>query len=267
MKRGLLLYNDQDSFRNSWFIQRCKKELNNKQFSLEYFNELTVTVPLFSESKIDFVINRSHDYFVTSLFEQQGARCFNNAHTNEIANDKYKTYEFFVEHQIPCIKTYRDISEAGEYPLVMKSIDGHGGKEVYLINNEAEAEEIKSKKSQKTFIYQKFIKNSGDLRIYVLGNKAIGAVLRQNEQDFRSNYSLGGSVSKYEPDEALKQQAIEISELLNADFIGVDFLKTENGFIANEIEDPVGSRMLYQTTDIDAIGLFIQYIKELINTK
>ena len=262
MKRGLILYNDQDSFRNRWFIERCLKELNNRKFSLKYYDERSIIVPYFDHKKVDFLINRSHDFKVATQFEKDGIRCFNNASTNEIANDKYKTYEFFLKHKIPCIKTYRNISKSTEFPLVMKSVDGHGGKEVYLINNKEEVEEIKRKKSHKTFIYQKFIKNSGDLRIYILGNKIIGAVLRQNEQDFRSNYSLGGSVSKYEPDEALKHLALKISKHLKADFIGVDFLKTEDGFIANEIEDPVGSRMLYETSDIDAIGLFIQYIKE-----
>ena len=262
MKRGLILYNDQDSFRNRWFIERCLKELNSRKFSLKYYDERSIIVPYFNHEKFDFLINRSRDFKVAAQFEKDGIRCFNNAHTNEIANDKYKTCEFFIKHKIPCIKTYRSISKLSEFPLVMKSIDGHGGKEVYLINSKEEAEEIKTKKSHKTFIFQKFMKNSGDLRIYILGNKVIGAVLRQNAQDFRSNFSLGGSVSKYEPDEALKQLAIKISKLLKADFIGVDFLKTDEGFIANEIEDPVGSRMLYETSNIDAIGLFIAYIKE-----
>lgn len=261
MKRGLILYSDQDTFKNRWFIERCLKEFNNSHFSLKLYNERSIVVPFFSEEKFDFIINRSRNLKVVETFIERGARCFNNIHTNYVANDKYETYVFFSKNKIPCIKTYRSINDVGEYPLVMKSIDGHGGKEVYLVNNKQEAKERWAKKSHKTFIYQKYVKNSGDLRIYVLGNKVIGAVLRQNEQDFRSNYSLGGSVSKFEPDQALKSLAIKISKLLKADFIGIDFLRTDEGFIANEIEDPVGSRMLYETSDVDAIGLFIKHIK------
>ena len=262
MKRGLILYQEQDISKNHWFIERCLKEFNNQEFSLKLCNEQTIILQYESDEKIDFIINRSRNLPILEQFEKDGVRCFNNVHTNYLANDKYKTYEFFKVNKIPCIKSYRSIDEVGEYPLVMKSIDGHGGEEVYLVNNKEEAQEISSKKSHKTFVYQKYVKNSGDLRIYVLGNKVIGAVLRQNDQDFRSNYSLGGSVTKYSPDEVLVKLAIRISKILKADFIGIDFLKTDEGFITNEIEDPVGSRMLYETSDVDAIGLFIEYIKE-----
>ena len=36
---------------------------------------------------------------------------------------------------------------------------------------------------------------------------------------------------------------------------------TEQIFLANEIEDPVGSRMLYQACNIDAVSLLIDDIK------
>ena len=143
----------------------------------------------------------------------------------------------------------------------MKSVDGHGGKEVYLLNSKQEAEEI-AKKSHKKYVYQKYMKNNGDLRVYVLGNSIIGAVLRHNKQDFRSNYSLGGEVEDYLPNFDVIETSLKIGEILNADFIGVDFLKIGDDFIVNEIEDPVGSRMLLQTNGTDAVSLFIDYIKD-----
>ena len=261
MKRGLIIYSEQDTFKNRWFIERCLKELNNSRFSLKLCNERSIIVPLAMNDKVHFIINRSRNLETVDKFAKKGVRCFNNMHTNKVANDKFKTYEFFIKNKILCIKTYLSIDDIDEYPLIMKSVDGHGGKEVFLINSKEEATKILHKLSHKKFISQKFIKNSGDLRIYVLGNKVIGAVLRQKEQDFRSNYSLGGSVKKYEPDQSLEHLAIKISKLLKADFIGIDFLKVGDEFIANEIEDPVGSRMLYETSDVDAIGLFIKYIK------
>ena len=62
----------------------------------------------------------------------------------------------------------------------------------------------------------------------------------------------------------MKDVAIKIAELLNADFIGVDFLLAEGGYKVIEIEDPVGSRMVYKTTDIDIISKYIDYIRNNI---
>ena len=257
MISGLIIYSKEDIERNQWFIDKCLKELNNELFSLKLVPEQDVT---FLNKEIDFIINRSRNFEIAKEAESLRIRCFNNSLTNEIANDKYKTYKLLKNNNIPCLESFLSFSEINEFPLIMKSVDGHGGQEVYLINSQKDADEI-LKKSHKKFIYQRYIENSGDLRIYILNNKVIGAVLRQNEQDFRSNYSLGGAVQTYEPNEELIGTALKISNLLNADFIGVDFLKTDDGFLANEIEDPVGSRMLYQACNIDAVSLFIDDIK------
>lgn len=89
----------------------------------------------------------------------------------------------------------------------------------------------------------------------------MGAVIRKNNNDFRSNFSLGGEVKAYEPSQEMVDIAVKISKLLNATYIGVDFLVDDNNVYLNEIEDPVGARMLYKTSNIDIINLFIKEIK------
>ena len=54
--------------------------------------------------------------------------------------------------------------------------------------------------------------------------------------------------------------AIKIAELLDADYIGVDFLKVGDNWLVNEIEDPVGARMLFKASGIDAASLFADYV-------
>ena len=83
----------------------------------------------------------------------------------------------------------------------------------------------------------------------------------KNNSDFRSNFSLGGEVKAYEPSQEMVDIAIKISKLLGATYIGVDFLIDGNQIYLNEIEDPVGARMLYKTSNIDIINLFIKEIK------
>ena len=73
----------------------------------------------------------------------------------------------------------------------MKSVDGHGGKEVFLINDESKRLRLLAKYPNKKFIYQPFISNDGDLRIYLVNQKYVASVARHNSKDFRHNFSLG----------------------------------------------------------------------------
>ena len=47
---------------------------------------------------------------------------------------------------------------------------------------------------------------------------------------------------------------------LDFDFVGVDFIRNGGRWVLNEIEDVVGTRMLYSLTDIDAADRYIEYI-------
>ena len=43
------------------------------------------------------------------------------------------------------------------------------------------------------------------------------------------------------------------------DFVGVDLLLTDRGPVFNEVEDVVGTRMLYSCTDIDAADRYVRW--------
>lgn len=263
MKKGLIVYNKTDQNKNQWFIDKCLKELNDDDFSLLYKEE-SETISYARENKLDFVIYRARDYRLVRELEQLGIRVFNNSLANKIANDKYQSYLFCKMNDLPCLETYEDSKYVNEYFFVMKSVDGHGGKEVYLVENEEFAKKI-LEDTHKKYIYQQFIDHASDVRLYILNKKVIGAVKRENKHNFRSNYSLGGCASKYEPSQEMVEIAEKVSSLLDADYIGVDFIINDNVCVINEIEDPVGARMLYETSAIDVVSLFICYIKNKLN--
>ena len=258
MKKGLIIYNEKDKEINQWFINNCLKSLNNDDFSLIYKEEKEA-LDYINSNPIDFVIFRARNYALLTAIEARGVRCFNNSLTNKIANNKYRTYEFLKEHGFPCLETFLDSGKLS-FPFVMKSVDGHGGSEVYLISSEDEMKPV-----DKEYIYQGYLANKGDVRLYVLDGKIIGAVKRSNGKDFRSNFSLGGEVEAYEPNKEMIKIALEIAELLQADYIGVDFIIYDKGFVVNEIEDPVGAKMLYKVLGIDAPSLFVEDIKSKLS--
>ena len=263
MINGLIVYNSVDQDKNKWFIDKCIKECNDDKFSLFYKEENEVLSYLESH-KIDFVIYRARNSQLLRLLEQKGIKCFNNALTNKTANDKYATYLLCKEQGINCLETLLDNPGCLAFPLIMKSLAGHGGQEVYLINSEQERLEI-LKKSQKHFIYQRYLPDCQDVRVYILNHQVVATVERKNSKDYRSNFSLGGDVKAYEPSPEMVDIAVKVSKLLGATYICVDFLINGNNIYLNEIEDPVGARMLYKTTDIDIINLFIKQIKSQLS--
>jgi gamma-F420-2:alpha-L-glutamate ligase len=57
----------------------------------------------------------------------------------------------------------------------------------------------------------------------------------------------------------------QILNLFDFGLVGIDFLIGDKGeLIFNEIEDVVGARMLYQCTDINLVGLYLDYIQTRI---
>ncbi len=261
MISGLIIYSGVDKDKNTWFINECIQRFADKGISLIYKDEKDIDKSFESQS-FSFALYRGRNYRIVEFLENKGIKCFNNSLTNKTANDKYLTYLFLLDRGLEAIPTFSSLEELNYYPSIMKSVDGHGGQEVYLIDSKEEAETFKKKNKQ--YVYQKYYPNDGDLRLYVLDKKVIGAVYRHNKTDFRSNFSLGGEVVNYKPDQEVVDAAIKVASLLNADYIGVDFINIEGKWLINEIEDPVGARMLYKTSDIDVISLLVEHILKSI---
>ena len=261
MISGLIVYNDYDAKCNRFFINKCLELLNNEVFSLKYVDEEKLLEHV-SSNKVDFVIYRGRNYLLLEELESRDIKTFNNVLTNKTANDKYLTYEFLKENDFPYIETYL---EPKSFPCIMKSVSGHGGQEVFLVNDLEQVIQIKSEHPNLKFIFQEFLENNGDVRIYVLNQKVIVSIKRKSQVDYRNNYSLGGEVELFEPSQEMVKSAIKVSTLLKADFIGVDFLLTKEGYKIIEIEDPVGSRMVYKLKpELDIIKQYVEHIKNNI---
>ena len=261
MISGLIVYNAYDAKCNRFFINKCLELLNNEDFSLKYVDEEKL-LEYAAANKVDFVIYRGRNYLLLEELENRGIKTFNNAITNKTANDKYLTYELLKENDLPYIETYL---KPKSFPCIMKSVSGHGGQEVFLVKDLEQVSQIKSEHPNLKFIFQEFLDNNGDVRIYVLNKKVIVSIKRKSQVDYRNNYSLGGEVELFEPSQEMVESAIKIASLLKADFIGVDFLLTKNGYKIIELEDPVGSRMVYKLKpELDIIKLFINHVKKNI---
>ncbi len=276
---GWLIYNEYEKNRNIEYINKyfywgkildikielviyedIKIAVQNKSFDLYYKNQKVVDLP-------DFIICRYPDQILVKQLEYMRIPVFNNYKVSDLTNDKFKTYQYITSLGIETLKTIycSDINLLPPFfPCVIKPVDGKGGKDVYLLNNINDYENVKKFYDKKKFIYQEVAKNKGkDLRVYVIGKKIIAAMLRSSDVDFKSNYCLGGKASVYCLSEEEKKIINKIISNFDFGLVGIDFVFNDK-IIFNEIEDVVGARMLYAHTDIDIVKEYLQFIKKKI---
>lgn len=280
-KTGWLIYDKEGAKRNEAYIQMYIKEGQSLgiKILLKYAEELSFGVSqnemiLLEKGKKavypDFVICRTIQPKLSFCLEQCKLRVFNNAKVARICNDKAKTYAYLAGKGIPLIesvflenRTFAEYLEQIPFGSVIKGVDGHGGNQVFLWNEALNKGDILDKIGNSDVVVQKFTGQAKqDVRVYVIGNRIIGAIKRTAKEGFRSNYSLGGKVEEYQLSKEEEKLVQKVIREFSFGLVGIDFLIGNSGeFILNEIEDVVGARMLYQCTNIN---LAKEYLTDII---
>ena len=143
--RGLLFYDTVGAERNKWFIGRLIEVAEERGCELHL-----VIAPDEVEdalaSDFDFAIVRTISPQLNKRLEELSIPTFNNAKTSFTANDKWQTYLFAKELELDVMDTQRISDELPTlpYPYVIKTVDGHGGSEVFMVENESKCKEILS---------------------------------------------------------------------------------------------------------------------------
>lgn len=210
----------------------------------------------------DAAIVRTMNFPLSEKLESLGVKVHNSSFISRIANDKWNTYTYLSQKGIPLPETFlvTDTFTPPYYPIVLKPAGGKGGKNVEIIENAEQYLDYRARVPQKT-VAQRLVSDKGkDLRVYIVGNKIIKAMLRNSDTDFRSNFCLGGNACVYElsPSERLAVQ--QVIDCFDISYAGLDFIFDKGKIIFNEMEDVVGARMLYTHTDIDIVDIYINFI-------
>lgn len=271
-KRGILVYEQEDIERNKWLIDELLFRAKDYGLSLSLIDPVKNLEQIAFVEQYDFIINRSRDPFFAETITHfaNDKICINRPNVNILANDKLASYELFKSLGLPAVQTEIFDCHILRFPKVVKTTTGHGGKEVFLVYSDEELAKVSRSLNGKNRIYQEYIPGANkDLRVYIYDGKIFAGVLRENKDDFRSNYSLGGQVTLVKDIPSGIQKACQkIIAEIQPDFIGIDFLLPnglEGEFYVNEIEDPVGSRMLCSLMEIDLPDMFLSLIKNKFN--
>lgn len=281
MTQAWLIYSNEGASVNKayihWFIDEASKKGIDMQLILR--EEITIGVhknrPTIFKKRAeitppDLAVVRTIDPLLSAHLETLGVHVFNSSEVSRICNHKGMTHFEVQKLNVPMVDTYYYTSDTLPthppilFPFVIKNVYGRGGDEVFYIEDEKDWKNSKSKLSNEVIIQTANVQLGKDLRVYILGNEVIAAVLRESNQDFRANYTLGGNASLYQLNEEEYKQIERIYTHFNFDLVGIDFLIGKDGnLLFNEIEDIVGSRTLSKLSDIN---LLKRYTTHIINT-
>lgn len=116
------------------------------------------------------------------------------------------------------------------FPVIIKGSGGDRGTRVFKADNLEELEvmvrDLRKTETEegKRYMLQEYIPNDGDYRVLVLGDTVLGVMKRssQNKEEFRNNYSAGGSVEVSDLPEEIKQLAVKAAKVCGLAVAGVD---------------------------------------------
>ncbi|RXZ58043.1 RimK family alpha-L-glutamate ligase [Candidatus Borkfalkia ceftriaxoniphila] len=230
--------------------------------------------------KPDFVVYLDKDKYLSRLWEKEGVRLFNSADGVEVCDDKMLTYIALanggveIPDTLPAPLCYypdarvreeycRVVEERLGYPLVVKKSFGSWGMDVNLIQNFAELTKIAEEYKLFPHLYQKYIaaKRGEDTRVLVIGGKAVAAMRRRNDGDFRSNIELGGRGYPAEITKSYREISERAARLLSLDYCGIDLLEGEDGRpIVCEVNSNAFFNEAEKVTGVNIAGAYAAHI-------
>ena len=232
--------------------ERLKSEFEKKEVSVEIISDAFLRAELDCKlrsdlSSADFIIYLDKDKYQSQILTKLSVRLFNSHEAIRLCDDKAETYIALSNVGINLPKTIfgalcynKDLSIKEEWadkiidslglPVIVKEGFGSMGKGVYKADDKESLLSIMEKVKLKPHLFQQYIskKVGVDVRVIVIGGKAVCAMERVNESDFRSNVARGGSGVKVELSPEFKSVAEKCAQVLNLDYCGVDLLYGEN---------------------------------------
>lgn len=233
----------------------------------------------------DFVLFLDKDILYARLLEQDGMRVFNSARSIALCDDKAMTYLALRKAGISMPQTLivpmtyfkTDWTDnpfvayaAGMlgFPMIVKEACGSFGWQVWMVNNTQELIGQLNQCSPKRVILQKYISSSHgrDVRINVVGGKAVASMYRYSDTDFRANISSGGSMKLYRPNEKQIAVAVRACDALGLDFGGVDLLFGEQEEpILCEVNSNAHIKNILTCTGINVAESILAHIAHEVN--
>ena len=268
-------------------VQILSNELSKRGYEVEYFIPATVKVKI-NISKFEkrfenlnpkralvrgFGADATQKIFfrldLLSAIEEYGIKLINSREALEIASDKFLTSIYLERYGIPTPKTIicenpndalDSLEELGN-DVIIKPLFGSKGVGITRLNDKAFAENVihTLSKLNEIFYLQEFVEhNNRDIRILVLGDKAIAGMYRVSD-NWKTNIHAGARSEPLELTDELKTLAIKAAKAVKTEIAGVDIIESDKGLQVLEVNSIPGFTALQKVTDINLPEEIISY--------
>ena len=212
----------------------------------------------------DAAVMRLNHPLLSAQFEHLGIPVYNNSRVARICNDKRLTHQM-ISSIAPAMDSVflrgDEQSSPLSYPVVIKNVFSAGGRGVFLAQDEEEFQQALSHIPPGHAMVQTLSDTPGrDVRAYVLGKEIIAVFMRHSDTDFRSNIGQGGDASPFTLGAEDEQVVRRIIDEFDFGLAGIDFIFHRGQLLFNEIEDAVGTRMLFANGHEDIVKRYLAFI-------
>jgi ribosomal protein S6--L-glutamate ligase len=224
-----------------------------------------------------------HDQTISSLLtylESKGLFVINNKESINLCANKYNTTVKLMAGGVPVPKTclinkINELDDAlgkigGHFPIVLKTLRGSAGIGVSRIDSKESLTGVLQSlwKHRAQLLIQEFLECDFDVRTIVLNNQII-ACMKRNKigGDFRSNFSLGGTVEPYKLSPIEEKTVLAAAKLCGTFFCGVDHMVVKGQPLVIEVNASPGSKGMQKATGINIIEILMDYISDKNNWK
>jgi len=193
-----------------------------------------------------------------------GVPVLNAPRAIETAVDKYLTLSRLAAAGLPVPATWvgetagaalAAFEELGE-DVVVKPLFGSEGRGLVRVTDRETFRRVTyaMERIGSVLYVQQYVKNSGhDLRLFVLGERVLGAIRRHAPgADWRTNVAVGGRAEAFTPDDSMIRLALRASSAVGTHMAGVDVLPDSSGRpVVLEVNAVPGWRALAGATGVD----------------
>jgi ribosomal protein S6--L-glutamate ligase/tetrahydromethanopterin:alpha-L-glutamate ligase len=214
---------------------------------------------------------------VLHRLEALGILIINSPTTIEKTVDKYYTSAILEDNQILTPKTIvaenfedamKAFRELGD--VVVKPLFGSGGKGMVRICDEDIAYRTFRALELGGYVFylQEYIPHDNyDIRAFVVGNQVVAAMIRRSNT-WKTNIARGATAEPYVLDDKLVEMSLKACHLLQADYAGVDIIRSTNGqYYLIEVNSIPGWAGLQQTTSMNIADKIVEHVVDKYYTR
>ena len=268
--------------------ERLKEEFNILGVSVDIVSDAYLCGAISDNSVVssltnaDFIIYLDKDKYQSEILSKLGVRLFNTHQAVRLCDDKGTTYIALANSGLNLpdtifgalcyskdleidFKAVEKIEKTLNYPIVVKESFGSMGKGVYLASDRDELLTVMEKVKVKPHLFQRYYgaKRGVDVRVIVIGKRAVCAMERINPTDFRSNVAQGGGGRIIELSDEFKRSAERCAQILGLDYCGVDLLYGDRGEpIVCEVNSNAFFTGMEKTTGFNVAKAYAKYVIE-----